>query len=113
MVGRADLAIELDQIDVLVLLAVPGGRERLQLGESRLRVRVRRDYEIGRGENNGVGRLVALAVVVDEEEDPVADDRTPDGRTELIEVVRRLGAAVEGVRTTSISSVRPPGVAPN
>ena len=94
--GRSGLPVRLQEEDVLVQLPVPARRLALELGDSRYRVRIGRRARRDR-EHHRVRKRIALAVVVGEEKELVLDDRAAQRGPELIEVVRSLRAAVDGV----------------
>ena len=81
VVARRGLVIHLQQEHVLVELAVVVERQGLELRDPRDRVRVR--WRSRRVQDDGVGRRVALAVVVREEEELVPQEGPAERRPEL------------------------------
>jgi len=97
VVGAAQLVVGLEQVDVLILLAVPRLGERLQQREAALRVGVGRKVVMRPPpRTTRFGRSCA-AGPVGEEEVLVVEDRSAEARPVLVVMVRTLGAGVEDV----------------
>ncbi len=92
----AKLPVGLPEVSVLVEGAIPALRQSIESLNRTLSRGIRRN-DSGEVQENQIGDLAALAVVIKEEKTLVLDDRSAHAGAELIEVVRRPGAVVDDV----------------